>query len=60
MALALTVTALSGCAATVDGTATWPGAVLGQALLTESDFPAGVQYGRIPDQPGQPDGADGP
>jgi hypothetical protein len=60
IALALTVTALSGCAATVDGTATWPGAVLGQALLTESDFPTGVQYGRIPDQPGQPDGADGP
>jgi hypothetical protein len=49
MALALTVAALSGCAATVDGTATWPGAVLGQALLTESDFPTGVQYGRIPD-----------
>ncbi len=60
LTVALTVVALPGCAATVDGAATWPGAILQQALLTESDFPAGVQYGRIPDRPGQSDGADGP
>ena len=59
-ALGVVAVMLSGCAATVDGTATWPGAILRQALLTESDFPAGVQYGRIREQPGQPDGADGP
>lgn len=59
-AVAVTAVVLSGCAATVDGAATWPGAVLQQALLTESDFPSGVQYGRILEQPGQPDGADGP
>lgn len=51
---------VSGCAATVDGAPTWPGAVLGRALLGESDFPAGVQYDRITDQPGEPDGAHEP
>jgi hypothetical protein len=50
----------AGCSGTVEGTATWPGAVLQQALLDQSDFPAGVQYDRIIEQPGQPDGADGP
>ena len=60
VAVGVTAALLSGCAATVDGTATWPGAVLEQALLTEADFPSGVQYGRIREQPGQPDGADGP
>jgi hypothetical protein len=60
LALAVTAVALTGCAATVEGTATWPGAVLQRALLTGSDFPAGVQYGRIIEQPGQPDGADEP
>jgi hypothetical protein len=54
------VVVLSGCAATVGGTPTWPGAVLQSALLTDADFPAGVRYGRIIEQPGQPDGADGP
>lgn len=58
--LAAVVVALAGCGGTVAGTATWPGAVLQRALLVESDFPAGVDYGRIIDQPGQPDGADGP
>ncbi len=58
--LAVTAVTLTGCTGTVDGTATWPGAVLQQALLDESDFPAGVQYGRIVEQPGQPGGADGP
>jgi hypothetical protein len=51
---------LSGCAATVPGTATWPGAVLQQAVLTESDFPAGVLYDRIVEKPGEPDGAHEP
>ena len=58
--VALGVLGLSGCTGTVDGAATWPGAVLQKALLTESDFPAGVQYGLITEKPGQPDGADGP
>lgn len=60
VAVGVTAALLSGCATTVDGTATWPGAVLEQALLTEADFPSGVLYGRIREQPGQPDGADGP
>jgi hypothetical protein len=51
---------MTGCATTVVGTATWPGAVLEQATLRESDFPAGVQYDRIPEEPGQPDGAGEP
>lgn len=57
---ALAVVALSGCAATVPGTATWPGAALQRMLLSGGDFPAGVQYDRITEQPGTPDGADGP
>ena len=59
-ALASTVMLLSGCGATVDGTATWPGAFLQRALLESKDFPPGVQYDRVDEQPGQPDGADGP
>ena len=51
---------LSGCGTTVDGTATWPGAVLQRAVLQSDDFPAGVRYSPIEDQPGKPDGADGP
>lgn len=59
-ALASTVMLLSACGATVDGTATWPGAFLQRALLDSEDFPPGVQYDLINEQPGQPDGADGP
>jgi hypothetical protein len=51
---------MSGCSATVDGTATWPGAVLQRAVLQNGDFPAGVQYDRIDEKPGTPDGADDP
>lgn len=58
--LLVSVLLVSGCAATTSGTATWPGAVLQQALLTEADFPAGVQYDRIVEQPGEPDGAHEP
>lgn len=50
---------LSGCV-TVAGTPTWPGAVLAGSALTATDFPAGVEYDAIRDEPGQPDGAGGP
>ena len=60
MVLAAAALPLAGCTGTVGGTATWPGAVLGQALLTEADFPAGVEYGRITEQAGPGDGGDGP
>ena len=51
---------VAGCGATVEGTATWPGAVLGRVALGPSGFPAGVQYDRITRQPGSPDGTGGP
>jgi hypothetical protein len=50
--------ALSGC--TVEGTPTWPGARLNDTLLTAADFPQGVQFDRITESPGQPDGQGGP
>ncbi len=56
----LVLTCLTACSATVAGTATWPGATLERVLLTEQDFPAGVQYDRLTDDPTQPDGAGGP
>lgn len=58
--LAATALWAGGCSATVAGTATWPGAVLQRALLDESDFPAGVEYGRVTDQPGGSGGDEGP
>jgi hypothetical protein len=58
--LVLVTAALSGCAHAVQGTATWPGARLESAILTAADFPTGVQYDRIPEKPGQPDGQGGP
>lgn len=51
---------LTGCADVVAGSPTWPGAALEKMVLTAADFPAGVQYDRIVEQPGQPDGAGGP
>lgn len=52
MAPALVVaTVLGGCATTVTGTPTWPGARLERVLLTAEDFPPGVQYDRIIDDP---------
>lgn len=51
---------LAGCGGTVGGTATWPGAVLARAALTRADFPDGVQYDRVVEEPGAPDGAGGP
>lgn len=60
MSLACSAVLLAGCGSTIDGAATWPGAVLQQAVLQSGDFPAGVQYDRIDEQPGKADGADGP
>jgi hypothetical protein len=51
---------LSGCATTISGTPMWPGAKLDKVLLTEGDFPPGVGYGRILEDPGQPDNAGAP
>ena len=42
------------------GTPTWPGARLAQSVLTAADFPTGVQYDRIVEEPGRPDGQGGP
>jgi hypothetical protein len=58
--IVILVAALSGCAHTIAGTATWPGARLEKVVLTEADFPPGVQYDRIIFTPGQPDGAGAP
>ncbi len=59
-ALALLMSTATACANTITGTATWPGARLEQVLLTADDFPTGVQFDRIVEKPGQPDGAGGP
>jgi hypothetical protein len=59
-ALALLLGTLTGCAHSIAGTATWPGARLDKAVLTANDFPPGVQYDRIIRSPGEPDGAGGP
>jgi hypothetical protein len=51
---------LTGCVNTIVGTATWPGSVVEKAVLTAADFPPGVKFDRLLEQPGQPDGAGGP
>lgn len=51
---------LSACATVVSGTPTWPGATMDRVLLTASDFPSGVQYERIVEDAGEPDGTGGP
>lgn len=56
----LLMVVLTGCATTVTGTATWPGAKLDRNTLTAADFPPGVQYDRIVEKPGQADGEGGP
>jgi hypothetical protein len=56
----LTLTALSGCTSAVDGTPTWPGARLERVLLTSADFPPGVQFDRIVEAAGEPDGTGAP
>jgi hypothetical protein len=61
LSLALLVIAASvACANTVAGTATWPGAKLDRTVLTAADFPKGVQYDRLVENPGQADGEGGP
>lgn len=59
-ALAVLLAALTGCAHVTTGTPTWPGARLQKAVLTAADFPPGVQYDRIAQNPGQADGSGGP
>lgn len=49
-----------GCSSTVAGTPTWPGATLDKMLLTQRDFPAGVKFDRMREDPGTPDGAGTP
>lgn len=58
--LAATVLAAAGCGSTVPGSPTWPGATLNKVALSAADFPPGVQFDRITETPGQPDGAGGP
>lgn len=58
--LALVVSVLAGCATVVTGTPSWPGARLDKVLLTEADFPPGVQFDRISETAGPADGAGGP
>jgi uncharacterized protein YceK len=60
LVVALTALLLAGCGAVVTGTPTWPGARLQRVVLTAADFPAGVRYDRIVEQPGAPDGEGGP
>jgi len=64
VAAALSCLLLAGCgvgpARVVAGQPTWPGAGLARAALTADDFPPGVQYDRITESPGQPDGAGAP
>ncbi|MBV8927865.1 MAG: hypothetical protein JO152_01900, partial [Mycobacteriaceae bacterium] len=51
---------MSGCANEIAGTPTWPGARLEKAVLSPADLPPDVQYSRVIEDPGQPDGARGP
>ncbi|AFM16797.1 hypothetical protein Mycch_2014 [Mycolicibacterium chubuense NBB4] len=51
---------LAGCSHVVAGSATWPGARLERAVLTQADFPPGVRYERIDKDPGLPDRAGAP
>lgn len=57
-AFVLVAAVLCGCQ-TISGKATWPGARLEKVVLTEADFPPGVNYGRIIEDPDQPDGGGG-
>lgn len=59
-ALLAVMAALTGCTSAVQGSPTWPGERLERVLLTAADFPAGVQFDRIIENPGEPDGAGAP
>ncbi|WP_395307116.1 hypothetical protein V4U86_16910 [Mycobacterium sp. AMU20-3851] len=54
------VVLLTGCTSAVQGAATWPGERLERVLLTAADFPDGVQFDRVIENPGEPDGAGAP
>ncbi|HZA09619.1 hypothetical protein [Mycobacterium sp.] len=54
------VVLLAGCAYSISGTATWPGAKLQKVVLTAGDLPTGVRYDRIVEDPRRSDGAGGP
>lgn len=58
--LVITMASVTGCATVVAGSPTWPGAALEKVVLTGADFPPGVQYDRIVDEPGRPGTASGP
>lgn len=58
--LAVTGCLLAGCGNAITGTATWPGARLDKAVLTEADFPPGVRFERVDRDPGEGDNANGP
>jgi hypothetical protein len=58
--VALVVALLTGCANTIAGTATWPGAKLDKVVLTRADFPPGVQYGRLAEESRRPAGGGPP
>jgi hypothetical protein len=61
LAVVVAATALlSGCSNVITGAPTWPGARLEKAVLTAADFPPGVDYGRVIEEPGQPGGPVGP
>jgi hypothetical protein len=59
-ATVLATVLVAGCGSTVAGTATWPGATLEKATLTQADFSSGVQYDRIVERASQPDNAGSP
>lgn len=59
-ALLAVMAALTGCTSAVQGSPTWPGERLERALLSAADFPAGVQFDRIIENPGEPDGTGAP
>ena len=52
----LSVAMLAGCASTVTGSVTWPGARLDKALLTATDVPPDAQYDRITRESGEGEG----
>lgn len=58
--VAVLVVALTGCGDVVVGSPVWRGERLERSLPTAADFPPGVQFDRIVDVPGQPEGQGGP
>ena len=56
VAAAVVAATLAGCAHHIAGTPTWPGARLDKVLLSAADFPPGVQYERITEGAGEPEG----